>query len=698
MKQLADADLLDTACSQTVYIGMDSRVATGTQQWLLEKSLSHSITTGNTLQTFIGGEEGFRQIAADLDAARQSIDLVCWGFDPGMALVRAQSRPAHPWAMGEPYGELLRRKAAQGVLVRLLVWYSPRGSAVQNSLVGYVNPDEPMSGGVINVTSDEMGAVTSGMSSGIGGYAHAPARRPAPSVAEQRQDYCTRWWREATAGMIPNLEVRCRDGVAGKVKASVGNEADPPSAAGGQLGGYFDEKELIENWATHHQKPILIDYGHAGKSAGQGPGHKAVGFIMGLNSVSDYWDSAEHRFDDPLREKDHEGRSDALSRAVARTRPISRKPLRDYACRIEGPALIDVYRNFSEAWNRAALLPKLRCASNAGHQAVRSADLNPALAPAALARTDAAPLGLRLRLQVLRTQPEEGGRDVQGAWPFDKSIKQAYFQATASARNYLYLENQYFFYEEWARHLKAKRQAFMKGTQAAKAASRQAPPLHLMVVIPTPENDGMVPRTYDTLKSLGQAHSMPHQHRLVQERSEDGWLDRSVSPGATDIARSALRVRQPTLDKEGVLMQDGKSLGLKVLVARLVSQNRGGNAHLGQYRDIYIHSKLMLADDCFMTLGSANLNQRSMAADSEINVATDHIPHNRALRQRVWGQLTGGDRNAIGGSGSPQEMVEAFERWRALASNNAKNIRSGKSIAGLIVEFKDERTATERVG
>lgn len=74
----------------------------------------------------------------------------------------------HPWAMGEPYGELLRRKAAQGVLVRLLVWYSPSGSAVQNSLVGYVNPDEPLSGGVINVTSDEMGAVTSGMSSGIG--------------------------------------------------------------------------------------------------------------------------------------------------------------------------------------------------------------------------------------------------------------------------------------------------------------------------------------------------------------------------------------------------------------------------------------------------------------------------------------------------------------------------------------------------
>lgn len=35
-----------------------------------------------------------------------------------------------------------------------------------------------------------------------------------------------------------------------------------------------------------------------------------------------------------------------------------------------------------------------------------------------------------------------------------------------------------------------------------------------------------------------------------------------------------------------------------------------------------------------MTLGSASLNQRSMAADSEIHVASGHIPHNRELRQR----------------------------------------------------------------
>jgi phospholipase D1/2 len=46
-------------------------------------------------------------------------------------------------------------------------------------------------------------------------------------------------------------------------------------------------------------------------------------------------------------------------------------------------------------------------------------------------------------VQILRTQPHER----------EKSIKEVYFQATSSARNYIYIENQYFFYPEFARNL-----------------------------------------------------------------------------------------------------------------------------------------------------------------------------------------------------------------------------------------------------
>ncbi|KAK1935163.1 Phospholipase D alpha 1 [Phytophthora citrophthora] len=35
-------------------------------------------------------------------------------------------------------------------------------------------------------------------------------------------------------------------------------------------------------------------------------------------------------------------------------------------------------------------------------------------------------------------------------------------------------------------------------------------------------------------------------------------------------------------------------------------------------RDIYVHSKLLIVDDVYLSMGSANWNRRSMTSDSEI--------------------------------------------------------------------------------
>lgn len=64
-------DPFKTQNPQTVYIDLVNRTAVGTFQWLLEKSHSHPIHKSNTLCAFIGGEEGFAAIAADLKAAVQ---------------------------------------------------------------------------------------------------------------------------------------------------------------------------------------------------------------------------------------------------------------------------------------------------------------------------------------------------------------------------------------------------------------------------------------------------------------------------------------------------------------------------------------------------------------------------------------------------------------------------------------------------
>ena len=43
----------------------------------------------------------------------------------------------------------------------------------------------------------------------------------------------------------------------------------------------------------------------------------------------------------------------------------------------------------------------------------------------------------------------------------------------------------------------------------------------------------------------------------------------------------------------------------------------------GKTADIMIHSKVMIIDDCLLRVGSANLNQRSMGADTECDLTIE---------------------------------------------------------------------------
>jgi phospholipase D1/2 len=81
-----------------------------------------------------------------------------------------------------------------------------------------------------------------------------------------------------------------------------------------------------------------------------------------------------------------------------------------------------------------------------------------------------------------------------------------------------------------------------------------------------------------------------------------------------------------------------------------LAQTAGGTGHrLGIYHTLsagdaperpstYIHSKLLVVDDRFLTVGSANLTNRSMGVDTELHVsweATGSSEHDAQLRQRI---------------------------------------------------------------
>lgn len=78
------------------------------------------------------------------------------------------------------------------------------------------------------------------------------------------------------------------------------------------------------------------------------------------------------------------------------------------------------------------------------------------------------------------------------------------------------------------------------------------------------------------------------------------------------------------------------------LLRALAEAARAGGHHLGVYfprnaegAPIYIHSKLLLVDDRFLTVGSANATNRSMGLDTELNVSWEAGQGSRQLQRRI---------------------------------------------------------------
>jgi phosphatidylserine/phosphatidylglycerophosphate/cardiolipin synthase-like enzyme len=60
-----------------------------------------------------------------------------------------------------------------------------------------------------------------------------------------------------------------------------------------------------------------------------------------------------------------------------------------------------------------------------------------------------------------------------------------------------------------------------------------------------------------------------------------------------------------------------------------------------RYRFIYVHAKVALVDDLWFTIGSANLNNRGMRDDAEMNVAVLNAELARGLRLVLWAEHLG---------------------------------------------------------
>ena len=83
-----------------------------TLDWFANKAF-YPPRAGVHIKPLINGQAAFDAVHAAMEAARHSIDIITWGFDPAMRFKRPD---------GPRIGELLQTKGREGVQARVLVW------------------------------------------------------------------------------------------------------------------------------------------------------------------------------------------------------------------------------------------------------------------------------------------------------------------------------------------------------------------------------------------------------------------------------------------------------------------------------------------------------------------------------------------------------------------------------------------------
>ena len=159
----------------------------------------------------------------------------------------------------------------------------------------------------------------------------------------------------------------------------------------------------------------------------------------------------------------------------------------------------------------------------------------------------------------------------------------------------------------------------------------------------------------------------------------------------------AAKLRDPPCDEFRIVLllpanaNDGADVS-RGQVAALIHADDGNGRFLactvyareGRLRDtVYVHAKIGIVDDRWLTIGSANLNERSLFDDSEMNVVTLDERVARETRLRLWSEHLELPIDEI--DGDPTEVIE--ERWKPIADEQLDRLRNDRPLSHRLVKL-----------
>ena len=90
---------------------------------------------------------------------------------------------------------------------------------------------------------------------------------------------------------------------------------------------------------------------------------------------------------------------------------------------------------------------------------------------------------------------------------------------------------------------------------------------------------------------------------------------------------------------------------------------------------LYVHAKVAIVDDRWLSVGSANLNAHSLFNDTEMNVCSDHPDLARSTRLRLWAEHLDVSVDAI--ADRPAHAV-VDELWKPIAAEQLGRRQAGQ--------------------
>jgi phosphatidylserine/phosphatidylglycerophosphate/cardiolipin synthase-like enzyme len=124
----------------------------------------------------------------------------------------------------------------------------------------------------------------------------------------------------------------------------------------------------------------------------------------------------------------------------------------------------------------------------------------------------------------------------------------------------------------------------------------------------------------------------------------------------------------------------------RFLACTLYQRGEGGGP-------VYVHAKLGIVDDRWLTVGSANLNEHSLFNDTEMNLVTHDEALARATRLELWAEHLGCPVDELGGD--PADVVDHI--WRPRANEQLERHRRGLPLTVNVMLLPHVSRRTEAI-